>query len=555
MVYQVGEFHLSPERYELSRDGTRVRLEPRVFEVLSYLVANRDRLVTKNELLEALWRGQVVSESALTRTISAARRALGGRSTAGWIRSVYGRGFIFKGPVRELPDPASPRSPLRPRSRALPSVAVLPFADLSRGRDQEHFCDGLAEELRSALARLDGLAVASRTSALQLAHPGVDVRIVAERTNVAAVLEGTVRRDGRGLRVAVRLIDAADNYVLWSATFDRNALDLLTIQAEIAERVATALQVVLTDQERAALRRPPPAGLEAYDYYLRGRQRCTGSSGRTLEAGRQMYLRAMEADPEYAPAYAGFSDCCAFIYLCWGGSPEDLAAADAASRRALALDPELAEAHVARAHVLAIQGDGAAASQAIQRALRLKPRLPKIRYIAARFEYMAGRSDIARDHLEFAETLGAHTCEIPHLLGRVYESLGYSGEARAARLRAIAMAEVEVDHDPDDARPWYLGASALVATGQVQRGLEWIERSLRLAPDDQVALVYAAVTLSRTGHRQRARHYLDRALALDFRQLAWLARDPDLAALRNTSSALRNRVGRGGANARQRRGP
>lgn len=302
MTYRFGDFELWRERYELRRGAAPVALEPRVFEVLAYLVHHRDRVVPKSELLASLWPGQYVSDSALTRTIGEARRALRHEE---WIKTVYGRGFAFTAPVVEVAADRTEAESLRHRTQplrpALPSVAVLPFADLSAARDQGYFCDGLAEELIGALTGIDGLAVGSRTASFQFRGAGADVRAIAQRLNVAAVLEGSVRKEGRRLRISVQLINAADNYHLWAAVFDRRVDDVFAIQAEVAAETVRALRVVLTDRETLALRSALQAEAGAYDYYLRARQLCGRPTGRTLEAARQCTFAPSRPIPTTRP--------------------------------------------------------------------------------------------------------------------------------------------------------------------------------------------------------------------------------------------------------------
>jgi adenylate cyclase len=536
MGYRFGDCELSPERYELRRGDAAVALEPRVAEVLAYLVRHGERVVSKDELLDRLWAGQAVTEWVVTRAIRGARQALRRVGTrAPWIRTVYGRGFVFAGRVCETTGPSAPAlAAADPPARlpALASVAVLSFADLSPGRDQGYFCEGLAQEVVDSLARIEGLSVASRTSTAQFRDRAADIRTIAERTNTASVLEGSVRKDGGRLRVSVQLVNASDNYHLWSTVFDRRVEAVFAIQQEIAQSVARALRVVLTDRERLALRSTPPAGLPAYDCYLRGRRQCGRPTGQSLEAARQMYLRAIELDPGYAAAHAGLADCSAFLYFVWGGTADDLALAVTASRRAVQLGPDLAEAHVARAQTLAIQGDPAAADEAFGTALRLKPRLAKPHYLYARFCYASGRLTDAVHHFERAEQLSPDDERVPLLLARAWDHLGRREAAADARRRGVALAEQRLEVDPLDPLPHYYAAGALVALGQRQRGLEWAARALALSPDDQVALTYAGAALIRGGRVDEGLACLERAVKSGFRQRRWFALEPDLAAVR-----------------------
>jgi TolB-like protein/DNA-binding winged helix-turn-helix (wHTH) protein/Tfp pilus assembly protein PilF len=538
MQYRFGEFTLVPDRYELTRRGEPVALEPRVLEVLAYLVAHAERVVPRRELFDQLWPGVVVSDAAITRTIKEARRAVGGRRRA-WIRTVYGRGFQFTGPVAVLPQLDAPAtvgdagpSVIPGRRRPLPSVAVLPFADLSTARDQGYFCDGLAEELIGALSGVEGLFVASRTSSFQFRSMGGDMWTIGERLNVATVLEGSVRKEGSRVRVNAQLISVADNGHLWSAIYERELEDVFAIQEEIAESVVGALRVVLSDRERLALRSLPRAEPTAYEWYLRGRQVGAQSGRGELEAARQMFRRALELDPRYAPALAGVAHCCAWLYLYWGAAEDEVDTAEETSRRAIALAPDLADAHMGRALVLAIKGRVREADAALEAAVRLSPRVYKIHYTCARFRWARGDVAATLHHLERAEQLNADYYGIPALLAKVHDRLGRPQDAARARQRCVEQAEASLARNPADIRALYLGAGALAGLGEASRAADWIERATTVAPDDAVVLEYAAAVHARGGRPAAALACLDRALALGYRHLDWIAREPDFDGLR-----------------------
>ena len=538
MLYRFGDFGLSPERYELIRGGTRVPLEPRVLEVLTYLVANRERVVSKAELLDRLWGDVVVTEFALTRTIREVRRALGAPAGRSWIRTVYGRGFQFIGPMT-MPEPAEAAIGALPAPAppGLPSVAVLPFADLSPAADQRYFCAGLADELIVALTSIDGLSVASRTSSFQHGGPGGDVRLIGARLHVATVLEGSVRRDGDRLRISAQLIDVADDRHLWAAVFERELREVFAIQIEIAESIVRALRVVLTDRERLALRRVPRVEIGAYDWYLRGRHHSAQASGRNLEAGRQMFLRAIELDPDFVPALAGLADCCAWLYLCWGGRERELTTADEASRRAVALAPDSADAHAVRAMVYYLMGRPEEMDAAFEASFRLNPRLYKPHYVYGRMCWLAGRLPTAAHHLERAEPLNPTYPAITALLAKVYERLGRAEDATAAHRRCVAQAEQALDLDAGDVRALYLGACALAELGELERGMQWADRACALDPGDQVAHEYAAAVHARAGRTERALEHLQEALDAGYRHCEWIVCEPSFEALRREPRA------------------
>jgi TolB-like protein/Tfp pilus assembly protein PilF len=532
MTFRFGTFELCPERYELRRGREPISLEPRVLEVLAYLVSHHDRVVPKHELLDQLWPGQAVSEAALTRTIREARRALRtSRQRGSWIKTVYGRGFRFVGPVANG-MPAPERSPA-PAAPALPSVAVLPFADGSPAHDQGYFCEGLADELIDALTRIEGLRVAARSSSFLYRGRPLDAREVGRRLNVATVLDGSVRKDGDRLRIGVQLVNVADNYNLWAAVFDRRATDVFAIQQEIAANTARALRVVLSDRDRLALQGSPRAELPAYEHYLRGRQLAARPVCTRLEAARQHFRRAIEVDPTYAPAHAGLADCCGLLHALFGADWAYLVAAEEASRRAVELAPDLAEAHAARAQVHALAGRPAEAADGFETALRLNPRLAKTRYLYARLLSGTEKPVEAAAQLEQSERLDPNDCT-PYLLAKVYDRLGRLADAAAARRRCVEHARQRLEHDPGDVRALYLGGSALAALGEADAAGDWIERALALDPDDAVALYHAAGVSARAGRDGEALDRLEQAVEHGFRQTRWIAVDRDLDPVRRS---------------------
>ncbi|MHC4991787.1 MAG: protein kinase domain-containing protein, partial [Planctomycetota bacterium] len=191
-----------------------------------------------------------------------------------------------------------------------PSIAVLPFADMSPAKDQDYFCEGMAEEIINSLSRIQGLHVASRTSAFQFKGAATDIRRIGEQLTVGTVLEGSVRKAGDQLRVTAQLINVSDGYHLWSERYDRPMKDVFAIQDEIAHNIAQALEVTLSPRERHAVPQAPTADVRAYDLYLRGRQFANRFGKRNLVYARTMFTRAIEIDPEYARAWAGLAECC-----------------------------------------------------------------------------------------------------------------------------------------------------------------------------------------------------------------------------------------------------
>ena len=273
-----------------------------------------------------------------------------------------------------------------------PSVAVLPFLDLSQEGDQAYFCDGVAEEIVNALSRVEGLKTASRTSSFRFRTPGADSREIGAQLGVQSLLEGSVRRSGDRLRIAVQLVDAESGFQRWAERYDRQAGDIFAIQDEIAERVAQALKGALTPRDENTLRTPATTDLDAYDFYLRGRKCYYEYSQQSIETAIRMFVRAIECDPGYAQAYAGLADCWSYLY-CSDRCDAVREQADWASSKAQQMDPQSAQAQASRGLSLSskradrrrgpgVPGGGPPRSRAFRSALL--PRAPLLCAGAAR---------------------------------------------------------------------------------------------------------------------------------------------------------------------------
>jgi serine/threonine protein kinase/tetratricopeptide (TPR) repeat protein len=426
-------------------------------------------------------------------------------------------------------SPAAATAPLPPR----PSIAVLPFSDLSPQRDQEYFCDGLAEEVIAALARVRGLQVASRTSSFQFRASGLDVRAIAERLRVATVLEGSVRRADDRLRVTVQLADARDGYQLWSERFDRRLQDVFAIQEEIADQVARALRAVLTEADRGALQQRRSASLEAWELYLKARQILSELRTAQLRHAIPLLERALELDPGFALAHAALAETSYEIHSWLGGTERDLARAEASARRALELAPELAESHVAA---------GAAASAArrfdesaahFEEAIRIDPQLWQAYWLHARTRFAEGRLGDAERLWTRAAEVRPLDYQVPLLLATLYRGRARTPEQEAVQERGIELAKRHLANHPDDERAMYLCAGALVERGDVDDGLRMLERCLQISGDEPATLYNAACVYVRTGEHERALDVLSHLAESGWGNPDWTANDPDLEMLRS----------------------
>jgi non-specific serine/threonine protein kinase len=429
--------------------------------------------------------------------------------------------------LRRVPS-AAPPEPQR-----VPSVAVLPFANLSADPENEYFTDGMAEEIINALSKVQGLRVASRTSAFSFKGRQEDIRRIGEQLGVQSVLEGSIRKAGNRLRVTVQLVNAADGYQIWSDRYDRDLEDVFAVQDEIAANITQALQVVLTDRERRALEKASTTDVDAYDYYLRGRQFFHQFRRKGWEFALQMFQRAIEIDPGYALACAGIANCHSQLYNFSGARQEDLRLADEASQRALELDPELAEAHAARGLALSQMGRFDEAREAFNTAIRLAPQLVDAYLFYARACFEAGKLEEAAGLLEQARRVRPEIYQTMSLLGMVYAALGRTDESVATNREALEVIDKRLQLNPDDSRAVYQGAVALARLGELRAAREWAERALRMDPEEAPILYNVACAYAVLNETDKALDLLERMgeKLLGYRE--WIEQDSDFDAMRS----------------------
>jgi len=413
-----------------------------------------------------------------------------------------------------------------------PSVAVLPFTDMSPERDQGYFCEGIAEEIIGALSRIRGLRVASRTSSFQACVESVDSRTIGGRLKVGALLEGSVRKSSNHLRISAQLIDAEDGYHLWSESYDRDLSDVFAIQEEIASNIVRALRVTLEPGERGALQKTPTSHFQAFDYYQRGRRFYFQYDRHSIEFALQLFSRAIELDPAYAMAHAGLADCWGYVYLNVDRSDTVRRQAEFASLRAVELDPESAQAQASRGLALSIGGRREDAERAFEAAMRLDPKLFEARYFYARHAFALGELEKAIRLYEEAMRIRPEDYQAPLLVAQSLDDLGRPDEAREARHRGIANAERRIEINPDDVRALYMAANGLVALGERERGRQWADRALALAPDDSMVLYNLGCIYSMLGATEVALDCLEKAVQAGLRQRGWYEHDSNLDSVR-----------------------
>ncbi len=414
------------------------------------------------------------------------------------------------------------------------SIAVLPFADMSPEGDQEHFGDGLAEELLNTLTKCcNHVRVPARTSCFAFKGKDVDVREIGRTLGVDAVLEGSVRKDGEQLRITAQLIDVRNGYHLWSDRYDRRMHDVFAIQDEIAHKVVDALDLSLSEDEQVAIVPMPAADVRAYEYYLRGRQLFHQITRRSIDAARAMFQHAIDIDPGYARARAGLADCYSYIYSFWDRRAEVLAHAEAASRTALELDPNLAEAYVARGEALNLMGRPDEAATHFERAIELNSTLFEAFYFYARSCFAHGDFEKAVGLFEEAHRARPEDYQSVVLMAIALRELGRMQEADNADRRSIEVIEEHLKLDPDDSRAYYMGASCWASVFRPDMARQWIKRALELDPDDAVVRYGVGCNYARLGDVEDALDNLERAVKLGFGYREWIVNDSDWLDLRD----------------------
>jgi adenylate cyclase len=414
-----------------------------------------------------------------------------------------------------------------------PSIAVLPFLDMSPERDQDYFCEGMAEEILNALTRVDGLRVVARSSSFQFRGPALDVRKVGQELGAQTVLEGSVRKAGSQLRVTAQLVSAGDGYHLWSERYDGGLEDVFAIQDGIATKIAGALKLKLTPQERDAIQAKPTEEIQAYEYYLRGRQFVKQFGKRRMMAAIQMFDRAIGIDPGYVPAYAGLTTAAAMMHMYWDPDESLGVRAEWASAKAIELDSNSADAHTSRgiAELLAKRFD--AAEQAFERAIALNPRSFDAYYYYARCCASRGNPEKAVALYEKAAEVRPEDYQSLILARQVYHGLGRMDDARTTAARALERARRALELNPGDMRALTLGPGALRELGRVAEAREWSERALVLEPDEPSVLYNVACFYSTIGEADRAMDLLERNDVMPgIANRAWVEHDPDLDPLR-----------------------
>lgn len=360
------EHVLDVDLRELTRAGAGIAVEPQVFDLLIYLVENRDRVVSKDDLIETIWDGRIVSESTLTSRINAARKAVGdsGKDQA-VIRTIPRKGFRFVGDVQVHQDGAqaatggtsTSEQPGEAPHRQLPAldrtaIAVLPFVNLSGEPEQEYFSEGISEDIITALSKLRWFYVIARNSSFIYRGKSVHHRQIGEELGVRYVVEGSVRKDGDQVRITAQLVDVVTGSHLWAERYDRSLADVFAVQDEITQAVVAAIEPQLYAAEEFHSRRKAPDNMDAWDLVMRALSHYWRVTRQDNLVAQALLEKAIAVDPVYAQALSLLAACHMFsAHMGWEEMPKALPVAERAALAAIRADSEDAWAHYALASV------------------------------------------------------------------------------------------------------------------------------------------------------------------------------------------------------------
>lgn len=492
MRFSFEDYTLDPERRELSRQSLVIQVGPQVFDLLLHLVQNRERVVSKDDLLQAVWGGRIVSESTVTSHINAVRKAICDTGdTQRLVKTVARKGFRFVGEVTEAPDHGDDSFavaaatvedvPLAvPPLPDKPSIAVLPFHNLSNDPEQEYFADGVVEDIITGLSRIRWLLVIARNSSFVYKKQAVDVKEIGRALGVRYVLEGSMRKAGQKVRITGQLIDTTTGTHLWAERFEGSLDDIFELQDRITEEVVGAIAPRLEQAEIERAKRKPTDSLDAYDYYLRGMAKLHNGSRQSIDEALVFFYKAMALDPDYASALAMAAWCYFWRKINgWMTDREkEIAEGVRLARLAVELGRDDAVALTRAGHALAhLAGEIDGGIALLDRAKLLNPSLAPAWFLSGFLRAWNGETDGAIAHFEHAVRLS-----------------------------------------PLDAEMFRMQAGTAIAhffAGRFDIAASWAERAARSLPSFLMAIGILAASYAQAGRLEEARDAMRRLRELD----------------------------------------
>jgi TolB-like protein/tetratricopeptide (TPR) repeat protein len=451
--YLFEEYAFDTDRRELHRGADVVSVAPQVFDLLDYLIRNRERVVSKDDLINAIWNGRIVSDAALTTRLNVARSAIGDSGEEQrLIKTLPRKGFRFVGPVREAQEPAGAAAAdnaIEPPKPALtlpdkPSIAILPFANLSSDPEQDYFADGMVDDITTALSRFKALFVIARNSSFVYKGRAVDVKMVGRELGVRYVLEGSIRKAANRVRITGQLVDTATGGHLWADRFDGGLGDIFDLQDQVTESVVGAIAPAVEKAEIERAKRKPTESLDAYALYLRGLDRFYQgvASKQANDEALRLFNSAIELDPDFTSAYGRAAFC--YVYAKANGwfsdTANEIAEVTRLAQRAVELGKDDAIALVGGGYGLAfVVRDLGVGAALIDRALVLNSNLAEAWYWGGWVKIFLGAPETALERFAramrlspldpFVTGMRAGTAYAHFFLGRYDEAASWAAMA------------------------------------------------------------------------------------------------------------------------------
>jgi len=487
-------FEVDFQAGELRKQGAKVKLQEQPFQVLQMLLEHPGEVVTRDELQKRIWPTDtfVDFEQGLYNAIKRLREALGDLpETPRYVETLPRRGYRFCGSLATSPS-------------HIESIAVLPLENLSRDPEQDYFAEGMTEALITSLAKIGALRVTSRTSAMRYKKTDKSLPQIARELNVDAVVEGTVQRFGKRLRISAQLVYAPEDQHLWAESYDRDLRDVLALQSELARAIANEIQVKLTPLDHARFGEAYPINPEAYELYLKGRYHWNRRSGEGLRHAVQYFQQAIAKDSTYAVAYAGLADCFSILGVTCLVSPDDgCRKAREVALRALELDPGLAETHASLAWAtMWYDCNFVVAEREFERSIELNPRYATAHAWFGVSLAMMGRYEEAYTELQRAIRLDPHSSAI-------HFASGFGHFFTRHHDQSIKHYEKAIDLDPSVAQAHAGLGYAYLCKSMREPAIAALRKALELSPGASFYLACLGEAYAAAGYRDEAQKILD----------------------------------------------
>ena len=486
LIYRFNQITLDTAQYRLSQAGNPVAVEPQVFDLLTYLVEHKDRVVTRDELLENLWKGKIVSDSALGARLKAVRKAVGDSgSRQQVIKTIHGRGYQFVSPVTEVNAETvkakQADSEINKTNQVLtdtPSIAVLPFQNMSGDPEQEHFADGMSEEIITALSRVPNLIVIARNSTFVYKNCAVDIRQIGRDLSVNHVLEGSIRKMGDRLRITAQLVDTRSGDHLWAERYDRELKDIFAVQDEISHNIVVELHNKLVVGENSRLIAKGTSNIEAWELVMRAGPLVEVHIRDDAMLAKELLDRAIELDNDYAAAWSLLG----WVYweeANWGWSSDpkkSLQMALEAAQKSLSLDEYHADGYSLLGFIFMEQGSMEEALSSCEKAVELAPGNDGVIALLASTQIDMGR--IKEGNRNMRKALRLCPFPPPWYLVLSGEGLYLDGDLEAAK----SALEQGIEREPESnlGRPWL--AITLVDMGRLDEARKVARAALDIDP-------------------------------------------------------------------------